>query len=372
MARRDYKVKSAHKHKNWKDYLLLVVIALVVFFAPNVLAFVKLNYFSSLLSIKQTASIDVDSDVPISVYAVTDGIACCSADKLCLYSYDGEMRCQRQLFGKQAVVRATGDQIVVADLAKGELAKLSDELEVVHKTRDIGQMIDIVATAKGDVACQMANDNIIKIFDGNLTEKAAIQVPTDDLIKMSLSADQTTLLVSVVAIEDYVFRSYVLQYDMNGQPIGTSDLEGDLVFKSYLMDHQVIVTQSKIKSYNKESQKVAEIVNMDNIDQSTSHKQFLYTAYLSEEDGVKQPYLSIYSDDLSYNQKLKLAVMPEHIVVNEKFIITCAEGVLYVYDHSLRSLRSLDTHRNIGDIQWLDVSHLMTSEQSHIDIYSLE
>ncbi len=365
-------MKPANQYKKSKDYLLLAVIALIIFFAPNLLAYIKFNYFSTLLSIKQTASIDIESDKPIDVYAVTDGVVCCSDDKLGLYDYDGKLLYQRQLFGKQIVVRATGDQIVVADLARGEIVKLSNSLEIAQKISDVGQMVDLVTTAKGDIACQMAADNIIKIFDENLTEKAAIQVPTDDLIKMSLSADQKTLLVSVVAIEDYVFKSYVLQFDMNGQPIGTSDLEGDLVFRSYMMDHQVIVTQSKIKSYNKESQKVAEIVNMDNIDQSTSHKQFLYTAFSSEEEGVEQPYLSIYSDDLSYNQKLKLAVMPERIVVNDKFIITYAEGVLYVYDHSLRSLKSLDTHRNINDIQWLDVSHLMTSEQGHVDIYNLE
>ncbi len=365
-------MKSANPNNRGKDYLLLAIIASIVFFAPNLLAFIKFNYFSTLLSIKQTASIDVESDKPVNVYAVADGIACCSDDKLGLYSYDGELRYQRQLFGDQIVVRASGEQIVVADLARGEIVKLNDSLEVVHKIGDIGQIVDLVTTSKGDIACQMASDNTIKIYDEKLSEKNAIKVPTDDLIKMSLSADQTTLLVSVVAIEDYAFKSYVLQYDMDGRPIGTSDLEGDLVFKSYLMDHQVIVTQSKIKSYNKESQKVAEVVNMDNIDQSTSHKQFLYTAFLSEEDGVKQPYLSIYSDDLSYNQKLKLAVMPERIVVNDKFIITYAEGVLYVFDHSLRSLKSLDTHRNIDDIQWLDMSHLMTSEQDHIDIYSLQ
>ncbi len=365
-------MKAKDKQSRWNDYVLLVIIALIVFFAPNVVAFVKLNYFSTLLNIRELASIDIASDTPISAFAVSKGIACSTADQLNLYSYEGELNYQRQLFGKKTVVRATGDIIVVVDLERGEIAKLSPTLEVVDKKRDIGAIIDVIATSKGDIICQMAEANTIKIFDADLEQKGVITVPTDKLIEMAISSDETTILVSAVAIEELNFKSYVLQYDMTGMPLATGDLEGDLIFNTYMMDNQVIVTQSKIKSYNKESQKVAEILNTEKIDQTASYKQFLYTSYIQNDDGVSQPYLSIYSDDLSYHQKLKLTALPEHIVVNEKFIITYAAGKLYVYDHSLRSLKSIHTHRDITDIQWLDASHLMAYDQSHINVYVLE
>ncbi len=365
-------MKAKHQQSRISDYIILVVIALIVFFAPNVVAFIKLNYFSTLLSIHELASIDVDSEVPISAFAVTKGIACSTADQLNLYSYDGKLNYQRQLFGKKTVVRAAGDTIVVADLERGEIAKLSSKLEIVNKKRDIGQLIDLIATSKGDIVCQMAEANTIKIFDADLNQKAVITVPTDKLIEMAISEDESTILVSAVAIEDLKFKSYALQYDMSGMPLATSDLEGDLIFNTYTMNNQVIVTQSKIKSYNKESQKVAEILNMEKIDQTASYKQFLYTSYIQDDDGVSQPYLSIYSDDLSYHQKLKLNVLPEHIVVNDKFIITYAAGKIYVYDHSLRSLKSIQTNRDIVDIQWLDASRLMAYDQNHINVYVLE
>ncbi len=365
-------MKAKNKQSRLSDFVLLIVIALIVFFAPNVVAFVKLNYFSTLLNIHKLASIDIDSDVPISAFAVSNGIACSTADQLNLYDYEGKLSYQRQLFGKKTVVRAAGDTIVVVDLERGEIAKLSPTLDVVDKKRDIGAMLDVIATSKGDIICQMVEANTIKIFDTELEQKGVITVPTDKLIEMAVSSDESTILVSAVAIEDLNFKSYALQYDMSGIPLATSDLEGDLIFNTYMMNNQVIVTQSKIKSYNKESQKVAEILNMEKIDQTTSHNQFLYTSYIQEEDGVSQPYLSIYGDDLSYHQKLKLSVLPEHIVVNDKFIITYAAGKLYVYDHSLRSLKSIATYRDISDIQWLDETHLMTYDQNHINVYVLE
>ncbi|PIE77315.1 MAG: hypothetical protein CSA13_00070 [Clostridiales bacterium] len=365
-------MKKKKTQRHWSDYLWLLLIAIVVFFTPNAIAYVKLNYFSSLLEMRELASIDIASDIPISAFAMPGGIACCSDDQLNVYSYDGKLNYQRQLFGKRTIVRVAGDHIVVVDLARGEIAKLSLSLELVDKKRNIGQIVDVLTTDQGDVICQMSADNAIRVFDANLDEKALITVPTDRVIEIMLSADQSTILVSTVAIEELVFKSYVLQYDLQGRPTATGDLEGELLFNAYLMDHQVLVTQSKIKSYNRESKKVAEILNIEKIDQTAAHKHFLYTSYMAEEDGVEQPYLSIYSDDLSYRQQLKLAALPEHIIVNDKFIITYAEGTLYIYDHSLRSLKSLQTHRNIKGIQWLDASHLMAYDQSHINVYVLD
>lgn len=365
-------MKDKKTQRHWTDYLWLIAIALIVFFAPNAVAYVKLNHFSSLLNMHQMAAIDIVSDAPISAFAMPGGIACCSDDQLNIYSYDGALNYQRQLFGKQTIVRVAGDSIVVVDLARGEIAKLSAALELIDKKRDIGQVVDVLTTDKGEVICQMRDQNVIKIFDANLEDKAVIDVPTDRIIEIMPSADQSVILVSTLAVEDLTLKSYILQYDLTGQPVATGDLEGDLLFNAYLMNNQLIVTQSKIKSYNRESKKVAEILNMEKIDQTAAYNNYLYASYINNQDGVEQPYLSVHNDKLDYIKQIKLAALPERIVVNDKFVIVYAEGVLNVYDHNLRSLKSVQTNRNIKDIQWLDASHLMAYDQSHIDVYVLD
>ncbi len=365
-------MKKKKSTRRWSDYLLFLIIAVIVFFTPNALAFVKLNYFSNWLSIRQLAVIEIESDVPISAFAIDDGIACSADDQINVYSYDGKMNYQRQLFGKRTIVRAAGEHVVVVDLERGEIAKFDTALQLIDKKRDIGPIVDAITTKSGDVICQLRDDNTIVVFGADLQERARIAVQTDRLIKMSISDDQATILVTAVAIEDLTFKSYVLHYDLTGKPVATSELEDELVFNAYLMNNQVIVTQSTITSYNRDSRKVAEIVNMDKIDQTTSYQQELYITYSERGDGAEQPYLAVYSDDLEERHKLKLNALPERIVVNQKFVVTYGAGQLYVYDHELKFLNSIQTNRNVSAIQWLDAAHLMVYDQNQIDVYILE
>lgn len=355
------------------EYSILLAVFLIVFFAPNLIHWVKFNYFSSLLKIEKIADIRVDTQSQIDAFGLSDTILCTAADQLSAYLYTGEQVYQRQLYGSDTHVLSAADNVLISDYARGELALLDKQLNLITEAKDLGTIEAIKTTPGGQSVLHMKNDNQIIILDAELAEVTRFVIPRGKITQVNISDDQQYILVAVVDIDQQQLDSYVLLYDFAGQAVGTSDCEGQLVYSTYMTDNQIIVTDSTIKSFNRESQLIEEIVNAGNIDQTTTHKNYLYASFLQDDKASEQlPKLSIYSDDLTYSRQLDLLSLPEGIIVNDKFIATYSEDVIYVFDHSLQSLGNIRTKQEIRAIKWLDQSHIISYDQNSIAVYALQ
>ncbi len=356
------------------EFLLLIIIFVIVFFTPNFITWAKLNYFNKTIKMIELSRIPIDNTEGFSVYNYHNNIALATPNQITLYNPMGEKIKQRQLFGDQILIKTAQDFILIAETLRGDLALLTgDKLEVLAKKKDMGQISDILISSDGDLVISMQTDNKFYILDSNLNQKSEFELPQGEITSINLSNDGKTILLAVINLIEQEIQSFVYQYDLNGNLIGISDLNGDLVFSVYMNNNQIIVTDNKLISYNRESKKVAEELNMSRIDQSTIHKDFLYTSLIStDKNGTEQSLLSIFNDDFSYNLKNEISALPEKIIVNNKFIATYSAGVVYLYDHKLNSLVVERTERDLKGIQWLSENQLLCYDNSLLTVYSIK
>ncbi len=356
------------------EFLILIIVFIVVFFAPNFLTWLKFNFFVQNIEINTLSEINIDNQSKFSVYNYRDDIVIATPEQISLYKTDGTKIKQRQLFGDQITVKILGDTILVVETLRGDMALLAGkDLKYLTEKKDIGSIREVLTTESGYIILSMEREKRFLIFDQNLNKIAEFHLPAGELTSLNLSNDGKRLLAAAIDIENGEFKSYVYQYDLNGKTIGVSDLAGDLIFSVYMNENQIIVTDDKLKSYDKESEKLAEELNLSKIDRSLMYKNFLYTAFVTvDENGTEQATMAIYNDDFTYKHTGSLSALPEEIVVNDKFIITYAEGVIYFYDHALNSLAFKRTNRNLKGLFCLSDDKIVTYDNSLISVFQIE
>ncbi len=376
------------------EYLLLLIIVIVVFFTPNVYAYLKINFFTQTIDMQEIAEIAIDSPKEFSIYNYNDKIVIATPDALSLYTADGKMLKRRQLNGEEVEVKVAGDIVLTAETLRGDVGVLSgDDLAVVMEKKDLGAISDILVSQQGYIVIVLEKDNRFYILNKQLEIDSSFALPEGEITNLSLSNDGGVLLVAVVNLENGRFKSYVYQYDLalGGKIIGSCDLADSLVFSVYMNDNQVVITDSEIKSYNRKSDEIATISDINKIDQSASYGEYLYTAFwgMSEETitrvdkngkEVQQkvekevPKLKVYKDDFQAkaSMEVKLKSLPQQIIVNDKFIATYAEGAIHLYDKEINSLAVNRSKSDLKGILWLGADKLLAYDNNLIRVYQLK
>ncbi len=376
------------------EYLLLLIIVIVVFFAPNIYAYLKINFFTQTIDMREIAQISIDNPKEFSVYNYKDKIILATPDALTLYTDEGKMLKRRQLNGEEVEVKVGGDIIITAETLRGDVGVLSgDNLAVVNEKKDLGAISDILVSKQGYIIIVLEKDNRFYILNKNLEVESSFALPEGEITNLTLSNDGSVLLAAVVNLEDDKFKSYVYKYDLalGGKIIGSCDLADSLIFSVYMNENQVVITDSEIKSYNRESDEIATITDIDKIDQSTSFGEYLYTAFwgMSEEtitrvnkngEEVEEvvekevPKLKIYKDDFQKNssREVNLKALPQQIIVNDKFIATYAEGAIHLYDKEINSLAVNRSKTDIKGILWLGADRILAYDNNLMYVYRLK
>lgn len=351
---------------------LLFLIILFVFFLPNMITALKVNFFSTLLDIDRVSVIVMPDELQSDVYVANETVVVGGDNQLMGYDKEGKMIWHRELRGTDTQLRSNSQYLLIAEKTRGEVVLVDSENVVVASVRDLGRLELISFSEDSRVAVKLAGENRILLLDDSLAITGSIDIGEGEIIDLQLPSVEEVVMLSVVDLNDNRFESHVLQFDMYGRPLGISDCEGQLIYSMHMSDYQVIVTDKSMMSFNKEAQLVAEIGSPGIVNNSVSYKNRLYTSMISTlEDGSEETKLMIYSDDLSGYEEMDLPIGADGLLVNDRFIAVYVDGLVTLYDHSLKQVGKINTQLTISNIQWLDQMTLVVNDSAEILIYEI-
>jgi hypothetical protein len=353
------------------ELLLLLVIVMIVFFLPNIITIIKVNFFTSLLDVNRTAVISMPTDLQSSVYVANESVLIGGDNLLSSYNKEGQLVWQRELRGNDTQIRTNQSHMLIAELIRGEIVLLNLDNEVISTVKDIGKIEKIDFSSQSHVALKLDNENRILVYDENLELTADFKIPLGDIIDMQFSESEEIIMLSTISLFENNFESFVLQYDTFGRALGSSDCEGQLVYSMHMSDFQLLVTDETIKSFSKEAQLVKDIESPGLVSNTQFFNNRLYANVIKSGADEEVTQLLIYADDLSSMEALDLPSGADGLVVNERFIAVYVDGIVTLYDHGLIEIGQINTQLAIKNIQWIDNRTLVVNDNAETLIYEL-
>lgn len=357
------------------EWLLLGIIILIIFFGPNFVGFVKMKYFTNLLTIDQTTQIPYEAaEDPLvdRVFVGHGNILVCDEEKLSAYNEEGKLLWTRELNGTSTRIFSNQAHLLFAEMSRGELVTVDAQGETVASLKDLGSIQKIRFDDQGHVAVLMKDNNLVHVFDANLQAMGTIEEKRGIVTDVILSDDGTVVSLSVINLIDTSLSNLVVQYALDGTRLGLTDQKDELIYNMYLDHYLYIVSDQSITSLNREGRVVAAIEAEGSIDKTAEFEGKLYVSSLLkdvEQEGLTR--LTVYNDLLEQMYTKTFEHDIEGIIVNGHFIVVYYDDTIVLLDHQLQGVESFRTNMVISTIKWVDQQTLVAINHQEVAIYSI-
>lgn len=363
--------------KTWLlDLLLFAMILLVVFFLPNMILLAKQHLLTTFLKPQRIATIALAAgpDVGQSQMFTANGQVMISRpNQLEAYDEKGQLLWTRVLNGQDTKVFDGGKTLLIAEMQRGELALVDEKNGILAEVKDLGPIEKLARMPDGHIAALIKSSNQIIILDNLLKNKVLIKAPYGQVVSMKFAHSEPTLMVYMTAINNYNFESYVLQYNMQGEVMASSDCKDMLLYDMQMYDNLVLVGNQKLLSFDKEAQLVAEMETPGFVDHSFALDNRLFLSTLAKEgeaQGTNQ--LIALNDVLTPLKSIQLEDSLDGLVVNKTFVATYTDGVIKIFDHSFKEISQLQTNLAIEEFIWLSDYTFMIKDAQSVSVYTIK
>ncbi len=369
-------MKKFDKKKWLLDFLLFAIILGLVFFLPNIILIAKQHFLTTFLKPQKIATIALASgpDAGKSQMFTANGQVMISRpNQLEAYDAKGQLVWTRDLNGQDTRVYDGGETLLIAEMQRGELALIDEKNVILAEVKDLGPIEKIARMSDGNVAALIKNSNQIVILDNQLKNKVLIKAPYGQVVNMKFSHSEPILMVYMTAIRNYNFESYVLQYNMQGEVMASSDCKDMLLYDMQMYDNLVLVGNQKLLSFDKEAQLIAEMETPGYIDHSFAFENKLFLSTLAkdgEAQGTNQ--LIVLNDVLTPLKSIQLEDGLDGLAVNKTFVVTYVDGVISIFDHGYKEISELQTNLAIEEFIWLSDYTFMIKDAQSVCVYTIK
>lgn len=239
-------IKQTDKMSFRMKMILLVTIITVIYGFSSFVNLLNDIFFDSYRNV--TTKLEIPFNEPFQGLAQSDNTSATlinnyyyvvSDNVLASYQGNGVLRWRRQLTSEAISLLPFGDQLVLIEKNRGDLALLDYNNINLAQIKDNGP-IDKVSIYKNQlIAVSQHRNNSILVFNNQLKLQKTIILPEGDLISFSFSKSQPRLLVYMTKLEGKQIRSFIYHYDEALNLIATNDLNDTVVY-SYLYEDGLI------------------------------------------------------------------------------------------------------------------------------------
>lgn len=244
------------KHK--KKFLIMLILMMIIFIAPKIAKEAKgilINPEKDLILLEEIET-DYQSDVvykkmDVNLIQYWDGI-------LYLYDMTGKKKWNIYLGVVNPIIKTNDNSIYIVDHNKNQMIRVDKNGEIFYRHTMEGELMDFQVCKDNFVLLQNKIQNNItklKVLDQEGREYSNILLTEGEIINFTISKADNYIGINTL-ITNNILESRLLIYDIQGQLIGSTNLEEELAL-GFFHDSKgnlIVVKEEEIMGISKDNE----------------------------------------------------------------------------------------------------------------------
>lgn len=295
--------------------------------------------------------------------------------------YDDQMNgiWEKDINGKDIILKSKGSLIVTADKLTGDVYVLDKKGEIVGKQLGMGKISDIIVNSEEIILVDLREDGKYSIINNKGELVSEILVPNSVITDVDVSSKTGLIAFSMFKVENETIFSSVLTYDKDGELTGIMNKENQVIYDiKALEDSVVIVTDQGVSRYNSKNESMYEEYVFDRelktfvVDDLGNVIANLIIEAKDITDTRSDNVLKIISPMGKENLEIDMENEIQKIICNGSDICYYADSKLYVLDFKGSVLGIQLVKEDPKAIRWIDDNNIGIVYSDSFQVFTLK
>ncbi|SHJ93827.1 DUF5711 family protein [Paramaledivibacter caminithermalis] len=357
-----------------------MVIASMLFGAVKLVHFVIPSFVNKDVNLKRINTINYsnrkDKDRKINIESFNEHICKFEEGKLSTYNEEGEMLWEKKLDIEEAIIKGNQNNIVIADSSGGDIYYINYEGEIKIQNNLEKAIIDMKINESGHALVMLEKEIYVFNPDGEIISNFTI--PKGEVIDGDLSPDNSTIALTILAVEEKKFYSNILFYSLEGKVLSGKKFDNIVIYKIFLINNEnlLVLGDSSILMLTKDNNILWKKNFQETINRGVLNNQGLLVLNLVDKKNTiidTKNRNTISQLDLEGNILNKTPIVGEilGLDIGEDKLGVFTDRTIYIIDKKGNKVLEKKINGDIKNINWVSKRNLLIVYKDKLEVMEM-